>query len=300
VAVAATLTFQLDPILSFLEGCGYVAKIARLRFAQAVTGSILAWLALISHHGLFAPSMMILGMAAAALVWLAGKRRLLFGLLRYSPGPNRVHWRKEVWPFQWRIAISWICGYFIFQLFNPVLFAFKGPVAAGQMGMSLSLAGALQSIAISWVNTKSAPFGTMIAHKDYAQLDTTFFQALKQSFSVFVAGALIVWLGTTYMSWAHIRFGQRILNPASLGILLLASSVNVITNSEAIYLRAHKQEKFLLISIVGALLIGASTYFLGREYGALGMVTGYFSVGLLVGLPVGTYIFIKYRKLWHA
>jgi len=300
VAIAATLTFQLDPILSFLEGCGYVAKIARLRFAQAVSGSILAWLALISHHGLFAPSMMILGMASAAFVWLVGKRRLLFGLLRYPPGPNRVHWRQEVWPFQWRIAISWICGYFIFQLFNPVLFAFKGPVAAGQMGMSLSLAGALQSIAISWVNTKSAPFGTMIARKDYAQLDTTFFQALKQSISVFVVGALIVWLGTIYMNWAHIRFAQRILNPTSLGILLLASSLNVITNSEAIYLRAHKQEKFLLISIVGALLIGASTYFLGREYGALGMVTGYFSVGLLIGLPVGTYIFIKYRKLWHA
>ena len=35
VAIAATLTFQLDPILSFLEGCGYVANIARLRFAQA-------------------------------------------------------------------------------------------------------------------------------------------------------------------------------------------------------------------------------------------------------------------------
>src|ERR1700730_1246249 len=42
-AVAASLTFQLDPIISFMEGCGYVARIARLRFAQAVTGSLLAW-----------------------------------------------------------------------------------------------------------------------------------------------------------------------------------------------------------------------------------------------------------------
>ncbi len=176
--------------------------------------------------------MMILGMAVAALVWLVGKRRLLLGLLRYPAGPNSVHWRKEVWPFQWRIAISWISGYFVFQLFNPVLFAFKGPVAAGQMGMSLSIATALQAVAISWINTKAAPFGTMIARKEYGRLDQLFFQALKQSISVFALGALMVWLGSLYMNWAHIRFGQRILSPTALGILLLATSVNIIVFSE--------------------------------------------------------------------
>ena len=299
-AIAATLTFQLDPVLSFLEGCGYVVKIARLRFAQAATGSILAWLALISHHGLFAPSMMILGMAVAALVWLVGKRGLLLGLLRYPPGPNSVHWRKEVWPFQWRIAISWISGYFVFQLFNPVLFAFKGPVAAGQMGMSLSIATALQAVAISWINTKAAPFGTMIARKEYGRLDQLFFQALKQSISVFALGALMVWLGSLYMNWAHIRFGQRILSPTALGILLLATSVNIIVFSEAVYLRAHKQEKLLLYSVLGAILVGMSTYFLGKDYGAIGMVTGYLFVGLLMGFPASTYTFLKYRRIWHA
>jgi O-antigen/teichoic acid export membrane protein len=299
-ALAATLTFQLDPMLSFLEGCGYVAKVARLRFAQAATGSVLAWTALVLHHGLFAPSMMILGMALAAIVWLWGRRHLLFGLLKYHPGPQRIHWRKEVWPFQWRIAISWICGYFIFQLFNPVLFAFKGPVAAGQMGMSLSLASALQSVAISWINTKAAPFGTMIARKEYFQLDKLFFQALKQSVAVCIAGAFTIWLGSVYLSWAHIRFAQRILHPTPLGILLLATTINIIIFAEALYLRAHKQEKFLFNSVLGALLTGACTYFIGREYGAMGMVMGYLGVTLIIGLPLGTYTFMKYRNIWHA
>ena len=75
---------------------------------------------------------------------------------------------KEVWAFQWRIAVSWLCGYFIFQLYNPVLFAYHGAVTAGQMGMSLSLANALISVAISWVNTKAAPFGAMIAGREYS------------------------------------------------------------------------------------------------------------------------------------
>jgi hypothetical protein len=169
-AIAATITFQLDPILSFLEGCGFVANVARLRLIQAAIGSSLAWLALITHHGLFAPAMMIIGTASTSAIWLFGKRRLVLGLLRFDPGPDRIHWWREVWPFQWRIAISWLSGYFIYQLFNPVLFAYSGPVAAGQMGMSISLANALQAVAISWLNTKAAPFGAMVARRKYSEL----------------------------------------------------------------------------------------------------------------------------------
>ena len=51
-ALAATITFQLDPLLSFMEGCGFVANVARLRLAQAVVASGLAWLSLVTHpHG---------------------------------------------------------------------------------------------------------------------------------------------------------------------------------------------------------------------------------------------------------
>jgi hypothetical protein len=194
-ALMAALNFQIDPFLSFLEGCGYVPEVARLRFMQSVTGSLLAWCALASHHGLFAPSMMLFGMASSALIWLARKRKLVLGLLRYKTGGDRIRWDEEVWPFQWRIAVSWFCGYFIFWLFNPVLFAYRGPVEAGQMGMSLSLVNAILNIAVSWVTTKSAPFGTLIARKEYSQLDRTFFQALRQAFAVSLAGALTAWLG---------------------------------------------------------------------------------------------------------
>src|SRR5581483_1696534 len=69
-AFMAVLNFQIDPFLSFFEGCGYVSSVARLRLMQSMTGSLLAWLALISHHGLFAPSMVLLGMAFASFLWL--------------------------------------------------------------------------------------------------------------------------------------------------------------------------------------------------------------------------------------
>ena len=156
--------------------------------------------------------------------------------------------------------------------FNPVLFAFRGPVEAGKMGMSLSLANAIQAIAVSWVSTKSAPFGTLIARKEYRRLDQTFFQALRQSFTVSLAGALTAWLGCIYLNWQHFSFAQRLLDPLSLGILLLYMIVNVIIASEAYYLRAHKQEVFLVNSVVGAVAVTVCTVIFGRRYGATGIV----------------------------
>jgi hypothetical protein len=295
----AALNFQIDPFLSFLEGCGYVPEVARLRFMQSLTGSMLAWIALTRHYGLFAPSMMLFGMALASLVWLSGKRKLLVGLLRHRAGAHRIQWNQEVWPFQWRIAVSWFCGYFLFWLFNPVLFAFRGPVEAGQMGMSLSLANAIQAIAVSWVSTKAAPFGTLIARKEYQRLDQTFFHALRQSYGVSVAGALLAWLGCIYLNLRHLRFAQRLLDPFSLGILLLYMTVNVIVFAEAYYLRAHKQEVFFVNSVVGALVVAFCTVIFGRLYGAKGIVLSCLPLNL-GGLVWATYKFRKYRRLWHA
>ena len=298
-AFAAMFTFQLDPLLSFMEGCGFVKNVARLRIVQAVTGSMLAWLTLATHHGLFAPAMIIGGNAGVASIWLFRRRDLLMPLLRKNAGEHRIHWTREVWPFQWRIAISWLCGYFIFQLYNPVLFAFRGAVAAGQMGMSLSLAGALSAVAVAWINTKAAPFGAMIARKEFQPLDRLFFKTLWQSVSVCAAGALSVWVGVIYLNWAHLPFARRVLDPISMGFLLAVTVLNIVINGEALYLRAHKQEKFLLPSILGALLVAPSTYFLGRSYGSFGIVTGSLAIGLFMGLPLATYIIIKYRRIWH-
>ncbi len=298
--LAATLTFLFDPILSFMEGCGFVANVARLRLQQAAAGSLLAWLALSTHHGLFAPAMMIFGTASTSFFWLLRRWKLLFGLWRHDPGKHHVLWGKEVWPFQWRIAVSWLSGYFIFQLFNPILFAFRGAAVAGQMGMSLNVVNALQAVAISWISTKSAPFGGMIARRDFAQLDKVFFRALIQAMCVFMAGGVLAWSIVVYLNMKHPGLAHRLLSPTLIAIMLLTTAMNVVVTAEATYLRAHKQEKFLINSVLGAIFVGSAAYFLGRSYGAAGIVMGNLVIAILLGLGGGTYVFWKYRRLWHA
>lgn len=299
-ATAAVLAFQLDPLYSFFEGCGFVANVAHMRWMQAVVGSVLAWTTLATHHGLYAPAAVIAGQVVVGAAWLFLRRGLLVDLLTHNTRNAHISWRNEIWPFQWRIAISWISGYFVYQTFNPFLFAYKGPVAAGQMGMSLSFANALMVIAMSWVSTKNAPFGTLIALKRYLQLDELFFRALRHSILVAALGSIIIWSATTYLHSTHNRYAGKLLNPLPFGLLLIAAVCNHVFASMAIYLRAHKQEKLFELSLSIAIVVLLSNYFFARISGALGMIAAYLMIMLILGLGGGTLIFNKYRSLWHA
>ncbi len=299
--LATTFTFQIDPVFSFLEGCGYVPQIARARLTQAVTGSLLGWMALRLHHGLYAPGCMIGGQALAGFAFLLTRRPLLRALLHMKVEPEeRVSWRTDLWPFQWRMAISWVCGYFTFQLFTPVLFAHAGAVEAGRMGMSLNIAGALSTIAIAWMNTKAAPFGKLIARRQFAELDHSFRRALTQSTTINVLGAGCVFLVALVLTAHRVPLAARLLAPLPFAMLLAGSIGNNVVAAEAMYLRAHKQERFMINSIVGALYTAPMVYLLGTRFGSLGIASGYLAGTIVIGLGFGTYTFLRWRRIWHA
>ena len=300
-AVLATIfTFQMDPIFSFLEGCGRIAEVARMRFTQAVAGTLMAWTAFFLHHGLYAPAMVISGQALAGGYFLFSERRLLFSLFRHNTTHSTVSWRGEIWPFQWRIAVSWLCGYFIFQLFNPVLFADRGAVEAGRMGMSLSVASALSTVAMAWMNTKASPFGTLIARQEFSTLDSLFFRTLRQSISLLAIGVGTVLLGLKVVEIYLPHLAARVLPLPLFGLLMATVLCNHVVFSEAIYLRAHKQEPFLSVSVAVGVLTACSTVILGKLWGASGVTIGYFCTSGLFGISFGTFIFVLKRQQWHG
>ena len=49
--LACVITFAIGPVLSFLEGCGQVAQVARMRFFQSTIAVAMAWTAMFTHHG---------------------------------------------------------------------------------------------------------------------------------------------------------------------------------------------------------------------------------------------------------
>ena len=300
VVLASAFTFQIDPVVSFLEGCGEVVAVGRLRLAQAMLGNTLAWCALLLHHGLLAPAALIAGQALCGGAFLWKYRRLLGPLLRAAVGSHAVRWSSEIWPFQWRIAVSWASSYCILQLLNPILFFFRGPSEAGRLGMSAGICNSLGAVALAWITTKAAPFGALIAGRRFAELDAVFFRALRQS-AVLLAGAgafLLVLLGVLIRRFPAV--GARVVPLPLFALLLLTLLCTHFVVAQAYYLRAHKKEPFLWFWVAIAGLAALSMTLLARRWGMTGITVAYFTCAGVLRGGAATYVFFRKRREWHG
>jgi hypothetical protein len=296
-AVMATgVLFLLNPLFSFLEGCGLVWQVGRMRLGQALLGAGMSWGALLTHHGLYSPAMVIIGFAVAGLAFLYTWRHLCLALLRYPVGEQTVSWRSEVWPFQWKIAVSWACSYFTIQIFTPVLFAYRGPAEAGQFGLSLSITTYLSTLVIAWMSTKAAPFGQMVARGELAQLKKLFFRTLRQSLVVLVGISAVCEGGVLALHYEFPRLAGRMASPQVFAVLLLTSMSAFIVQSMAIYLRSFKREPFLIQSVVVAGLTVLLSLATVKGWGLAGIMSSYLLCTGGIGLIVGLTIF----RTWHT
>src|SRR5262249_50033194 len=151
---------------------------------------------------------------------------------------DNISWREEVWPFQWRIAVSWISSYFTFHIFIPVLFSSRGPTAAGQLGMSLTLASAVFFIATSLLTTKRPRFVELAARRDFKELVAQFSPAMFRAFGVMAMGAIALFGGMYFLRAIGHRWSERLLDPLPFGIMLATMLINTLFFAEAVYLRA--------------------------------------------------------------
>lgn len=305
LAVGTALNLLLAPILAFIEGLGKVKEVAKIRLYQQSVCQLIVWSGLFLGAKLYVSGLNCLSavlLIVGMLCW-GDFRKLLLAIWRV-PLTDRVNYRKEIFPYQWKIALSWVSGYFIFQLFNPVLFATEGAVVAGQMGMTLQALNGIQSLSLSWITTKVPLFSGLIAQREYQQLDSIFNRTLKQSVSINGLLLLVMLLGIFVIRQFHIvigsmDLGNRFLPYLPMILMMIPLFINQFVSSWATYLRCHKQEPFLVNSIVSGILCCLSTTLLGKYFGVLGITGGYCFIVFVLSFW-GYWIFVTKKREWHG
>jgi len=303
LTLGAAALMLLTPLPALLEGCGLVSEMGALRASTSVAASLGQWLLLILHGGLYAAAAMSLIRAAGIALWLwRHYQPFLRDILKRSIVSNApvFHWREEFWPFQWKVALTSLSYFVIIPALTLILFAARGPVAAGQLGLSLGLVLTLFNFPQAWLTTKTQPLGTLIAQQRWADLDRLFFPTLWRSWGLAALAGVALWLAVLFINSHNYALAHRMLAPWPMGLLIAAAVVSHGVSAEALYLRAHKQEPFMWLSLTLAAMIGAGNLLVSKPYGALGMMLDYFLVYLVVGIGGGTWIFVQKRRLWHA
>ncbi len=306
--IGTSLNIFVTPFFSIIMGSGDVITVNKRELAAALLSSLLCWVVIGLHGGLYAAFAVNLGALAISWGYLLSRRPELvklawhgwFGKERAErKTPGGLSWWGEIWPMQWRMAVSSGASYFIFQLFNPVLFQYHGAVVAGQMGMTMTAANALAAGSMTVLQAKVPEFGKLIAIRDWVGLDHLFFQVTKKMVLLVLIGAIVgicsIFLFQTY----YLSFGKRFLPFGQVAMLFGAVLSQVLGGALASYLRAHKKEPLMKMTVMASILQGIATWYLGREYGSLGAISGFFALTTFFNLPFCYYIWKKCRKQWH-
>ncbi len=300
LVLSTSLLFIINPVLAFIEGLGKVKEVALLRFFQQIIYLTSLILVLILGGKLWA-----LGIASMftfiflfSALYFSNYRVILTNIYK-SINQWRINYMQDIFPFQWKIALSWISGYLIFQLFNPVLFATEGSKIAGQMGMTMVAISGISSISISWINTKVPLFSRLIAKNNFFELDKVFNNTIKQLSIINLLLTLSFIIFISLLIYFKFEIADRFLDISLIIVIGIASFFNQFVFAWAAYLRSHKKEPFLINSIVLGILIAISVFVTANLYGVIGVVFSYSALTLILGVPWAYYIFKNKKREWH-
>lgn len=288
------------PVWALLEGCNQVSNVYVYRLIQSIASSTAAWIAIYLGAGLWVPSIIGLAGLVAAVMTVGRQYHGFIRAVMFSrPAGPQLNWRADILPMQWRVSLSWLSGYFTFSLFAPVLFHYQGAVVAGQLGMTWAFIAALTGVASSWIAPKAPLFGILVAEQKYDELDQIFWRLTGVVIIVSGIGACGIW-GLVYaLNVMHHPLALRLISPTAAANLLLATVILASALPMSTYLRAHKKEPLLVLSLINGVLTGIVVVVTGRYFSVEGLAMGYLAVMALT-TPFNVIVWQRCRTKWHS
>lgn len=303
LVVLTGLQLCILPRTAILEGCGQLPTINRIRFWQAIAGSVVVWGIMLSGGAIWA-------LCGSALVRLIGEYYLVsakfggfFDSLEHVSADRTIDWKQEVVPLQWRIAVQGILHWFASHLAGLILFKVHGEATGGQFGLMWTVLTAVQSASMAWVETRRPLFGRLIAEENYPELDRQFFKMTRISMALVLAGATLVVAGVYVVNEFNVMYFDHIAQRLPTPLTTLTFAVAFVSYQPALctnlYVRAHKRDPFLLPAIVSSLSIAALVSVLGWKYSIQGAGIGYLIGVGAIQSPLWVAVWYVTRRRWH-
>ena len=299
LSIFAGLNLFLSPITSILYGICKVKDITRFQMLQQLFVMISVWIALLLEIKLYVLVINVVANILFLIVYFyVHYKTLLKNILQYRVSEKVDYW-KEIFPYQWRIALSSMSNYFVFQCFTPITFAFYGAVVAGQVGMSLMLSNSIYPLVASWCVTKVPLWSSLVARKEFVQLTNSLKTVVKQSIviSLFVISVALIIIYIAYLF--KIPIVQRILPIELCAILFLAIPFNLVINAWATYLRCNKKDPFMIQAVMGGLFIFLQTYLSAKYFDLPILIIGYTALIAFINFPIAYTIFKTKKREYY-
>lgn len=300
-SIFAGLNLFISPVSAILQGMYKVKEMAKVTLIQQSLVMLFAWSSLVLGAKLYVVAInLLIGCLVLIVFYLCSPNgQLLYNIFKYKQGEGINYWQ-EIFPFQWKIALSWMSGYFIFQAFNPIVFMFYGPVVAGQVGMTLTILNAMLSLVVAWTSTKIPFWSSMIAKKEYNSLEISLRETIKKSTLISIIAILIACTGIEVSKLLGLHIAYRFLPLDLCFVLFMTIPANNIINSWATSLRCFKKEPFLKQAVLVGCLTLTQLYLFATYFDVKYLIIGYSSIVYFISFPLSYYIFKNKKKQYYV
>lgn len=280
---------------SIYQGLDKVVDIQKNIFIGSFAMSIFRWLILSFGYGIW--SLIIgngLGVILMSFLLFRRAQKFWQQLIRHK-NTHIFTWTHEIINLQWKYAISWASGFFIFNLYTPMLFKFENAVVAGQFGLTMPIINMISMTSGAWIDAKIPKMNMLVARGKREELLHLFKSACFRGYLFFISISPL-FIMAVYLLQKYNFYSERFLE-LKYAVLLISTQLAIITITFlARYLRAHKIEPYYWLSIINGILIGFLLLYLLPRIGVNLCLILNLSVYWLFLSPIAIIIFLRVKK----
>lgn len=292
-SVSSSIIFFTNFTLSFVEGLEQVGNIQKIRARTSMVSFGVSVSFLASGLGLYSLALGSITNALICTFWTFIKYRFVLRQMLSHSRSQEGNWSKEIFPLLSRYAVSWVGGGLASSMLIPTAFFFHGAKIAGQVGLSIALYTAIIGISGTWITVILPKMNILIARGDRSELRNMFAMHFKLTIATYILGCMGVFFLLVLLSDVF-EFVDRLVSTPSLILLMVGCLMHSALGPIAIFLRAHKKEPLMVMSLVMGCIVSISTVLAGKY-----LIDDFYFVGYTFGSVIALlWTLTIFRKYW--
>tara|TARA_B110000003_G_scaffold164780_1_gene164739 strand:+ start:25014 stop:26378 length:1365 start_codon:yes stop_codon:yes gene_type:complete len=282
-------------IYAIKEGLSALDEVYKFRFIRTVLMIIFYGLLLMLGADLWSLSIAHTIIAITDLYFLFLNKNLLGIAKKGKKNLKLFNWKTEMLPMQTKIAVASISGVLSFTVFVPLAFVMLGPEVAGRLGMSLAIVGGISTLSIVPSVVSTQKMSALVESNNMNEANKLAKELILVSFVIHILSFFLL-LSLYFFFQAYFpSLIERVLQPKIFIMLFISSMLGLITHPLAVYMRAHKEEPLMWVSILHGLFVSIGSYIGVVFFQVFGIGLAYLISGL-VTFPVTLIIFWNFFK----
>ena len=254
VLVACSMSFHL--FLRLFEGLGFVVEAAIARSVQSAANIAVIYLLAIYGMGIISMVVaLLIALIAACIYFLASSSKIRSACRPSLAVKGIINWRKDVYPFQSKVAVSWLAGYVIFQSQVPILYSLAGPIQAGQLGIAVQIFQSLNTSANIFLTYNIKDWTRLSVNDDMQALNKSFMRTLALTLGITIVGCIAIVGGIFIIRHLGWQMAVRFPDLSLLILFAIAACFNQIFFCLGYYFRAQGREPLWWVSVIAAIAI---------------------------------------------